>query len=1192
MSRFVPRTCTEIRATNAPADAGASGPTPLERFRDTPAYVLLGAPGAGKTTAFKCECEAMGDDALYVTARDFLTFATVDHPEWRDKTLFIDGLDERRAGAPDKRTPFDRIRRHLDKLGRPHFRLSCRAADWLGENDRQRLEAVTPQRSAVTVLQLAPLTETDTVEVLATWRDIPNPKEFISEARARGLEGLLNNPQNLNLLATAVAKNGTWPQSRLQTFEQACRQLATEQNDEHRHSGPLPDVDATLDAAGRLCAMLLITGSTGFAVDPYNTDDDHPDPEQCAYAPYDRNALSQALGTKLFTAEAERRFIPVHRHLAEFLAARHIEGLVSHGLPGGRVVALITGEDGGIVTEHRGLAAWLAAHCKDIRRNLIERDPIGVISYGDLRDFTPGEKRVLLSALRRDGMRLWEETWGASAFGALVTRDMGQVLRDALQPMDKPFFARFVLLALTHCSPLPELADVLFDLSCQPHRWVQLPRLALSAFINNCPDITARDWKLKQLLEDIRSGRRSDWDNELLGTALTELYPRCVTASEIWNYLPAEKAKVYFSPSDKFWRYQLVEQSSDSDIEVLLDALVTCRNDLIPALKRLRMEEIPLNLLARGIEVYGHKLDATRLYDWLSVEIDQSKRAIATDAVGRIRSWLERHPDRLKDLISEITQRPADVTTTTQVDQLRYGAKPPPDYGLWCLQQAMIVTSRSWINYYLRQARDAIVRRTYDHGLTLDVMIERTRDVPEVRHILEREILVCHLDEMIMMAHRTPKGYRTEQENRYQGWIALVRSVVPELQAGRGDQNVLYLITMAYYGLLAEAQGGNPEERIRKFFQDDEQLIEAAFSGIRGTLSRNDVPEVDKIIELTGSGRRCRIGHAFLAALELDRDCRLNDRQVRQALAFLLSTHSPQRRQNQFPGWYQALIVGAPATVSDILVKCVVAGLRNGSEDDSLVYLLLIDKNHAGVAQHAMLPLLESFPLRCKVRQLRVLDYLLHIGLRCVDGPRYQDLIAERLSLKSMSVAQRIHWLAMGVVTAPGDYLDRLREFVQRREARITRLVDFLDHAGPTIDELSVPALKYLIRLLGSTVGRWPPHDSDLPSTASSASSCVYVLIQRLAILPGLEAGAALGELASDTALGSWRETLISARDRQRVIRRDATYRHPSVAEVRTTLRGRPPVNAGDLTALIADRLDEIAVRTTLTRFASSWKRR
>ena len=131
MSIIVPRTCTEISAEEANQHRERES-RPLEAFRDVPAYVLLGDPGAGKTTAFEAECEALGERACLITARDFQTFDLQSHPEWRDKTLFIDGLDEIRVGVNDARTPFDQIRGRLDALGKPRFRLSCREADWLG----------------------------------------------------------------------------------------------------------------------------------------------------------------------------------------------------------------------------------------------------------------------------------------------------------------------------------------------------------------------------------------------------------------------------------------------------------------------------------------------------------------------------------------------------------------------------------------------------------------------------------------------------------------------------------------------------------------------------------------------------------------------------------------------------------------------------------------------------------------------------------------------------------------------------------------------------------------------------------------------------------------------------------------------------------------------------------------------------
>ena len=107
MNMLVERTCTEL-GRNGPDSPDAES-KPLSAYRSAQAYVLLGDPGSGKTTSFEAECEELGDQARFISARDFLVYGSAPD-ELRGKTLFIDGLDEVRAGASDVRSPFDRIR--------------------------------------------------------------------------------------------------------------------------------------------------------------------------------------------------------------------------------------------------------------------------------------------------------------------------------------------------------------------------------------------------------------------------------------------------------------------------------------------------------------------------------------------------------------------------------------------------------------------------------------------------------------------------------------------------------------------------------------------------------------------------------------------------------------------------------------------------------------------------------------------------------------------------------------------------------------------------------------------------------------------------------------------------------------------------------------------------------------------------
>ena len=230
MTDIISRTCTEIVEDDGKR-LSAKVSQPLEAYRSVPAYVLLGDPGAGKTTAFQSESAAI-EDGHYITARDFRTFGVNSHPEWRGKTLFIDGLDEVRAGRSDSQVPFDTIRGRLDELENPRFRLSCREADWLGDNDRKNLEKISPDNRVV-MLRLDPLTDSDATHILQSHPRVDDASAFIEKARQVGIKGLLENPQSLNLLATAVTGGNNWPESRLETFELACRELAREHNAEH-----------------------------------------------------------------------------------------------------------------------------------------------------------------------------------------------------------------------------------------------------------------------------------------------------------------------------------------------------------------------------------------------------------------------------------------------------------------------------------------------------------------------------------------------------------------------------------------------------------------------------------------------------------------------------------------------------------------------------------------------------------------------------------------------------------------------------------------------------------------------------------------------------------------------------------------------------------------------------------------------
>ena len=90
---------------------------PLSAFWGNPAVVVLGDPGAGKTTSFK-EASQLEPEAALVSVRDFLSLPV---RRWRGRTLYLDALDEERAKTRDGTAVLDRLREKLDQLDCPFF---------------------------------------------------------------------------------------------------------------------------------------------------------------------------------------------------------------------------------------------------------------------------------------------------------------------------------------------------------------------------------------------------------------------------------------------------------------------------------------------------------------------------------------------------------------------------------------------------------------------------------------------------------------------------------------------------------------------------------------------------------------------------------------------------------------------------------------------------------------------------------------------------------------------------------------------------------------------------------------------------------------------------------------------------------------------------------------------------------------
>ena len=193
-----------------------------------------------------------------------------------------------------------------------------------------------------------------------------------------------------------------------------------------------PDPNDLRKAASAAASTLLLSNSVGISrAEPADGDGY----VRLSVVPYpNRSDLDAVLRRRLFISPEVDRFDPIHRTIAEFLAAEDLSNRIMNGLPIDRVMALICGVDGRPVSSLRGLFAWLMCKLGHLAEDYVERDPYGVATYGDASVLPPNAQCAVWAGLRklRDPWFLANED-DRGSFRGLANLNTAKIIREILQ---------------------------------------------------------------------------------------------------------------------------------------------------------------------------------------------------------------------------------------------------------------------------------------------------------------------------------------------------------------------------------------------------------------------------------------------------------------------------------------------------------------------------------------------------------------------------------------------------------------------------------------------------------------------------------------------------------------------------------------------------------------------------------------
>ena len=1155
---------------------------PLSQLRGEPFVVLLGEPGAGKSTAL--EHEAVAEGGEIATCREVMNGS----PIGVSGTAYLDALDEYRSGDGGK-DKLLRLANAISKSNIRRWRLTCRAEDWRATADINAMRRAA-NNEPIVVAHLLPLSDEEAQLVLASLGE-PDPERFVGEARNRGAGAFLENPLSLRLLHSVVVSNGVWPTSRFDLFARATSALAHEYDPE-RETDPRPGADEILSAAAAMSFYLLASGAKGLwrsnALPPGSTENEYVATHSLGL---ETRVLEAALDTALFRGEGHA-FAPFHRTVAEFLAGRFLARRVvgagaTPAFPLRRAIALITGSDQRAPSELRGLYAWFAAHLQSAgdsggARRLIQHDAATVLAYGDAAAFDTAGRREILYHLDRDDPFFLASQDDATVVGGLAGDDLADDFKAILDAEVRSHLQVTVLQALADGPPVKHMSGKLREIVLDAARPLWMRERAAEILVSKASD---RNGMQRGLLDDLVGMTADRGQLAIRARVLSSRSTQDVQFSDLhalledFDSLPA-KTRDGEDNDDTGSLVSLSIAIARSPRPDFFDKGIG-RSDAA----RRHISQVQ-SLLDRAFVTTikaNPDISAVRLLSWLSNLREHRWDMLDSDVVEAIGRWIEHDSDRRElELFLAVAE------------------ESPSDEGPWVVCNEYISTAR-------RVPSDALIRGLLEVAQATNEGKARKRMFQIAAYAARSETHWPKWQEPIVSLLAQERGFKgfikSLLSDPNAGWkrkeakrkanlekktansrkanIAELTPVIDVISSGAPDQ----------YGVLKWAAGHYRNARISKDKSPFEDIVKYTNEEIAAAIAEGFVQfaiHTDIKVGVEDLGKaQAKLGtypQEYVVAAGLHQALlhgRENDIEASPLIIALVGLREAYFSADDDPSiaaWAVGRLAQEPGQGADMMLRYWNAALDAGDDDlDAIHHLTNADK-----------PALVSL---CMVGLLSERPGLPDLALRqaigaCAGSSNIGELVelARRtLERDDLEQKQRNIWSFVGLALTPEEFADRLSE-----EDLEAALLAPNGDLAKTFNELC-PDIDLLDRIRIGVLGKKHPARDDDWRHSGGVSGIVRAAIRRLGASDSAEAGEHLKELATEVD-SSWAPHMAHAAAEHARKLRDEQFAAPSVSHLMSALANGSPATPSDLAAIVLEEVERYK-STLRTSSEMPWKR-